>query len=118
MLQVSEKRAKELWALADFQRIPTIGVEFAKDLVFLGYNHISVLKEKEGPLLLNEYEKKKGYKIDGCVEDQFWLVVHVARHEDYSKKWWDFTKDRKAYRTKNGYPKDRPKINSKEVSYD
>ena len=34
LLNISTLRAKELVALADFQRIPSIGIEFAKDLIF------------------------------------------------------------------------------------
>lgn len=111
LLNVSELRAKEIYALADFQQISSIGIEFAKDLIFLGYYRIEELKEKNGAELTDQYEKKKGYKTDSCVEDQFRLVVDFAKYKDYSKKWWDFTNERKEYRTKIGYPKDRPKIN-------
>lgn len=111
MLNISEVRAKELVALADFQRIPSIGVEFAKDLIFLSYYRVEELRGKEGAALTNAYEKKKGYKTDPCVEDQFRLAVDFAEHEDYSKKWWDFTATRKQYRNEVGYPKDRPTMN-------
>jgi Pathogenicity locus len=111
LLNVSELRAKEIYALADFQQIPSIGIEFAKDLIFLGYYRVEELKGKSGAELTDHYEKKKGYKTDPCVEDQFRLAVDFAKYKDYSKKWWDFTNDRKEYRTKIGYPKDRPKIN-------
>lgn len=111
LLNVSEVRAKEIFALVDFQQIPSIGIEFAKDLVFLGYYSVEELNGKSGAELTDHYEKRKGYKTDPCVEDQFRLVVDFAKNRDYSKKWWDFTNDRKEYRTKIGYPKDRPKIN-------
>jgi hypothetical protein len=32
----------------------------------------------------------------------------VANTGDYSKKWWDFTEERKKYRLENGYPDSRP----------
>ena len=83
----------------------------AKDLVFLGYYSIEELNGKSGVELTDHYEKKKGYKTDPCVEDQFRLAVDFAKNKDYSKKWWNFTNERKEYRTKIGYPKDRPKIN-------
>lgn len=111
LLNVSEIRAKEIYALADFQRIPSIGIEFAKDLVFLGYYSIEALKGKSGANLTDHYEKKKGYRTDPCVEDQFRLVVYFAQNQDYSKKWWDFTNERKKFRNEFGYPKDRPKTN-------
>lgn len=115
LLNVSEARAKEIYALADFQQIPSIGIEFAKDLVFLGYFSVEELNGKSGAELTDHYEKKKGYKTDPCVEDQFRLAVDFAKNRDYSKKWWDFTNDRKKYRIEIGYPKDRPKINWTEV---
>lgn len=114
-LDISLDRAREIYALADFQRIPSIGIEFAKDLIFLGYRSVSELKEKDGGQLLNDYEKRKGYQTDPCVEDQFRLVVHFARTDDYSKTWWGFTKERKAFRAKHGYPKDRPRTHWTEV---
>ena len=102
------KRARELRALADFQRIPTIGIRFAEDLVFMGLYSIEELQYHNGAKLREEYEFKKGYRIDSCVEDQFRLVVHFAKTQDYSKTWWDFTEERKEYRSKVGYPADRP----------
>ena len=43
-----------------------------------------------------------------CVEDQFRLVVNFANTNDTKKTWWDFTEERKKFRTENGYPKSRP----------
>lgn len=115
ILKVSKERAREIYAWADFQRIPSIGIKFAEDLTFLGYYSIAELQDKDGAELTHEYEKKKGYRIDSCVEDQFRLVVHFAKTNDYSKNWWDFTDERKKYRIDFGYPKDRPQLNWHEV---
>lgn len=114
-LKVSKRRARELYALADFQRIPSIGIEFAKDLIFLGYHSVNDLRGRKGAELLDLYETKKGYKTDPCVEDQFRLAVDFAESTDYSKRWWDFTKERKQYRIEHGYPEDRPVKNWTEV---
>jgi hypothetical protein len=111
LLNISEDRAKELYAFADFQQVPSIGIEFARDLVFMGYYSVEELNGKNGAELTDQYEKMKGYKTDPCVEDQFRLIADFAKNRDSSKKWWDFTHDRKAYRSQFGYPKDRPKIN-------
>jgi Pathogenicity locus len=110
LLNVSDARAKEIYALADFQQIPSIGIEFAKDLIFLGYYSVEELNGKSGAELTDLYEKKKGYQTDPCVEDQFRLAVDFAKNKDYAKKWWDFTNERKQYRNEFGYPKDRPEI--------
>lgn len=108
LLGISIQRAKEIYALADFQQVPSIGIRFAEDLIFLGYYSIDELKGKDGAKLTEEYERKKGYWIDSCVEDQFRLAVYFANTHDYSKNWWDFTEERKKYRLENGYPADRP----------
>ncbi len=109
ILNSTPERAKEIYALAEFQTIPTIGLKFAEDLVFLGYYSFDELKNKDGAKLTDEYEQKKGYWIDPCVEDQFRLVVNFANTRDATKTWWDFTAERKQYRIEKGYPASRPK---------
>lgn len=107
-LNATPKRAKEIYALAEFQTVPTVGIKFAEDLVFLGYYSLKELKLKDGAKLTDEYELKKGFWTDPCVEDQFRLVVHYAKTNDENKTWWDFTEERKLFRNENGYPKTRP----------
>lgn len=109
LLHTSPTRAKEIFALAQFQTIPSIGIKFAEDLVFLGYYTIQDLENKNGALLTNDYEQKKGFWVDPCVEDQFRLVVNFAQTNDSTKNWWHFTQERKKYRSENGYPQNRPK---------
>lgn len=109
LLNATPERAKEIYALAEFQTVPSVGIKFAEDLVFLGYYSLNELKNKDGAKLTEEYELKKGYWTDPCVEDQFRLVVNFANTNDTKKKWWDFTEERKKFRTEKGYPTDRPK---------
>jgi len=109
LLQATPDRAKEIHALAQFQTVPSIGIKFAEDLVFLGYYSFVELKNKDGAELINDYEQKKGFWVDPCVEDQFRLVVNVASTGDLTKSWWNFTEERKKYRMENGYPANRPK---------
>ncbi len=57
------------------------------------------------------------------MEDQCRLVVHYASHRDDSKKWWDFTEERKNYRAENGYPANRPRkawfeVNNLKIKYE
>lgn len=108
LLGVRFDRAKKIHALAEFQTIPSIGIKFAEDLTFLGLYSISELKETNGARLLEEYEFKKGFTTDPCVEDQFRLAVYYANTSDATKNWWDFTEERKRYRLENGYPANRP----------
>ena len=115
LLSSSTERAREVHALAEFQQIPSIGIKFAEDLVFLGYYHIAELKGQSGAALVDAYEQKKGFWIDSCVEDQFRLAVHYANTGDTSKNWFDFTKERKAFRASEGYPENRPQTAWHEV---
>ena len=108
LLNATTERAKEIYALAEFQTIPSIGIKFSEDLVFLGYYSLKELKHKDGAKLTDEYERKKGFWIDPCVEDQFRLVINFANTNDTTKTWWNFTEKRKKYRTENGYPTNRP----------
>jgi hypothetical protein len=110
LLNSTPERAREIRALAEFQTVPSIGIKFAEDLVFLGYYSLIELMNKDGAKLTDEYELKKGYWIDPCVEDQFRLVVNFAKTNDTTKTWWDFTNERKKYRAENGYPTNRPKL--------
>jgi Pathogenicity locus len=109
LLNATTERAKEIYSLAEFQTVPSVGINFAEDLVFLGYYSLNELKNKDGAKLTDEYELKKGFRIDPCVEDQFRLVVNFANTHDTKKTWWDFTEERKKFRAENGYPKSRPK---------
>jgi len=108
LLNATPERAKEVYALAEFQTVPSVGIKFAEDLVFLGYYSLDELKNKNGAKLTDDYELKKGYRTDPCVEDQFRLAVNFANTRDSTKTWWDFTGERKKFRSENGYPASRP----------
>src|ERR1700683_3728680 len=108
MLQVSEIRAMELRAMSEFQSVPSIGKQFAENLMQLGFYSLKEIRGKDPAKLLNRLEKQIGAWIDPCVEDQFRFLVHHADHPGNVKNWWDFTSERKAFRLKNGYPSNRP----------
>ncbi|MBG9794969.1 Pathogenicity locus [Paenibacillus dendritiformis] len=108
-LRLSQPRTRELRALAEFQRIPSIGPQFARDMVELGYFSLEELKQQDGAQLFDALEQRYGFEIDPCVEDQCRLIVDFARHRDGSRQWWDFTAERKQYRDRYGYPLNRPK---------
>ncbi|MFT4857506.1 MAG: hypothetical protein ACI9UV_000870 [Algoriphagus sp.] len=109
ILDVSSDRVKTLFALPEFQTVPSVGIKFAEDLIFLGYHLLEELKLKDGAKLLDKYERKKGHWTDPCAEDQFRLIVDFAKNPEINKNWWDYTEARKKYRAENGYPSDRPK---------
>ena len=108
ILNVPVMRAKEIYALAAFQSVPSIGIKFAQDLISLGYYSLDELKVKDGAKLIENLELLTGTWIDPCVEDQCRLVVDYANNRDNSKNWWDYTEERKKYRLENGYPANRP----------
>jgi hypothetical protein len=108
MLNASPERTKELNALAEFQSIPSLGVGFAKELIAQGYYALEQLKGKSAVELFDAYEEHSGYWADPCVEDSYRLLVHYIEYRDESKRWWDFTKERKAYRAEFGFSPDRP----------
>jgi len=109
LLGTTKIRAMELFALSEFQSVPSIGIRFAHDLIGMGYYSLNDLKRKDGAKLTDEYERQKGVWVDPCVEDQFRLVVHYANHPNSKRNWWNFTPERKAFREKYGYPSTRPK---------
>jgi len=108
LLNADEKRAKQIYALIDFQSVPSIGPKFAMDLISMGYFSLEELFDKNGHELFDELERKQGFWTDPCVEDQCLLVVHYSNNKGSRKNWWDFTGERKVYRTQIGYPANRP----------
>lgn len=109
-LNISLDRAKLLIALALFQQVPSIGPKLAYNLVELGFYSLDDIRSRgeSGAELVDRLEKLHGVWMDPCVEDVMRLAVHHAYHRNSDKQWWDFTTERKAYRSKNGYPEDRP----------
>lgn len=108
MLDATPERARELIALAEFQSIPSLGIGFARELIAQGYYSLEQLKGKSAVDLFDAYEKHAGCWADPCVEDSYRLLVHYIAHKDESKRWWDFSKERKACRAEFGFPADRP----------
>jgi len=107
-LAIPKARAMELYALSEFQSVPSVGIRFAQDLIAMGYYSLQDLKGKDGTKLLHQFETGIGAWVDPCVEDCFRHITHYATHRDDKLKWWDFTAERKAYRAAHGYPANRP----------
>ena len=112
---LSGDRCRELIGLATFQRAKSIGYGFASDLIYLGYYDLESLAAADPVELYATYERRKGYWVDPCVEDQFRKIVHFARTGDDSLSWFDFTAERKRYRAEHGYNADRPQTPWHEV---
>ena len=108
LVEADETRAKEIQALMEFQSIPSLGYNFARELIDQGYYSLEQLRGKDAVALFDAYEKHCNAWADPCVEDSYRLLVHFIEHHDESKSWWNFTKERKDYRLKHGFPADRP----------
>lgn len=108
LLGVSKIRAMELYALSEFQSLPSIGIRFAHDMISMGYYSLRDVKKLDGASLTDQFERHLGAWADPCQEDQFRLIIHYAHHPTVHRNWWDFTAERKAFREKQGYPANRP----------
>ncbi|NHA03284.1 Pathogenicity locus [Mucilaginibacter sp. HC2] len=107
LLEASSERARELNALAEFQSIPSLGINFASELISQGYYTLEQLKGKSAVELFDAFEQYCGTWADPCVEDSYRLLVHYIENCDDSKR-WHFTAERKAYREQHGFPVNRP----------
>ena len=61
MLNVSIIRAMEIFALVEFQSIPSLGIKFARDLISMGYYSLDELKDKDGAKLIDDLELLTGH---------------------------------------------------------
>jgi hypothetical protein len=108
ILEADEERAAEVQALIEFQNIPSLGYNFARELIDQGYYNLEQLRGKDPVELFDAYEKHCNAWADPCVEDSYRLLVHFIEYRDESKRWWNFTIERKEYRLTNGFSVDRP----------
>jgi hypothetical protein len=84
-----------------------LGINFAEELISQGYYSLEQLKGKSAVELFDGFERHCGAWADPCVEDSYRLLVHYIETRDDTKRWWNFTAERKAYREKFGFPADR-----------
>lgn len=108
ILNADAERAKEINALIEFQSIPSLGINFATELIQQGYYSLKQLEGKDPVELFNAFERYVGAWADPCVEDSYRLLAHYIKYGDTGKSWWDFTAERKAYRAQYGFPENRP----------
>ncbi|WP_099159149.1 helix-hairpin-helix domain-containing protein [Virgibacillus ndiopensis] len=110
ILNISDERANIVKGLSEFQAVPSIGYKLAEKLVYrLNIYSLNDMKDKDGAELFDRLEQCLGVWTDSCVEDQIRCIVHHANTPGSNRQWFDFTKERKEYREKVGFPKDRPR---------
>ena len=75
------------------QQIPGIGPSLAQDLLDLGINHVSDLKEKNPEKLYDRLCALRGKGLDPCVLYTFRCAIYYAKkknHDPELLKWWNW----------------------------
>ena len=108
ILNADTERAREINALIEFQSIPSLGINFATELIQQGYYSLQQLEGKDPVELFNAFERHVGAWADPCVEDSYRLLADYIKYGNTGKSWWHFTAERKAYRAEHGFPANRP----------
>ena len=77
--------------LKEFQKIPTVGIETAKDLWHLGFRSIDELRGRNPDDLYQQLSEIQERKLDRCVLYVFRYLVYYAEtdvHDPDKLKWW------------------------------
>lgn len=94
---ISRARCDEIAALADFQRLGSVGLESARDFVALGFRGVAELKSQDPRDLYARMCKLTRSRQDPCVEDAFRCAIAQARDPKLPVKmrnWWEWTSAR------------------------
>ena len=81
--------------IINFQDIPNVGKAIEKDFFLIGLKEPIELINKDPYLMYEELCKSTQRKHDPCVIDIFISAIKYMKGEP-SKKWWEFTQERKA----------------------
>jgi hypothetical protein len=84
----------------DLNKIPNVGPATIKYLRMLGINKPFELIGQNPYSMFEELCKITGKQFDPCLADVFISAVKFMEGGP-SKKWWDYTKERKAVMSKN-----------------
>ncbi|BAR98591.1 hypothetical protein BV133_998 [Blastochloris viridis] len=91
LAQLPLPRCRALCALAQFQRLDSVGPSIAADLVGLGLTSLDQLAKADPLRLYRELEQAVGRRVDPCVEDVFRCAVAQARDPalpEAARNWW------------------------------
>ncbi|MBL8856995.1 MAG: Pathogenicity locus [Planctomycetes bacterium] len=91
---VARKRCDEIAALADFQRLGSVGLEMARDFVQLGFRSVSELPGQDPRELCARLSKITRSHQDPCVEDTFRCAIAQAENPELPARlrdWWQWT---------------------------
>ncbi len=79
--------------LKEFQNIPGVGKEIAKDLWNIGLRSISDLKDQDPESLYQQLCQYQGKHVDRCMLYVFRCAVYYAsqtNHDPELLKWWNW----------------------------
>ena len=80
--------------IKSFRDIPNVGVAIEKDFLLLGIKKPIELASKDPYQMYSDLCSVTNKKHDPCVIDVFLSAVNYMKGGP-SKKWWEFTKERK-----------------------
>jgi hypothetical protein len=87
-------KVKSIDLAKNFEDIPNVGVEVAKDFLRLGIKKPKDLVRKDPLVMYKKLCKLTKTRQDPCVLDTFIAVVDFADNS-VSRPWWFYTKQRK-----------------------
>ena len=79
--------------IKELMQIPGVGKSIATDLINIGINEVSDLKDKDPELLYNKSNKFAGVEQDRCLLYVFRCAVYFAsnkKHNPEKLKWWNW----------------------------
>jgi hypothetical protein len=80
-------------SFGDLQRIPGVGPSLAQDLLDLGYQQVSELRDANPERMYDELCALRDQYIDRCVLYVFRCAVYYASHAEHQPellKWWNW----------------------------
>lgn len=79
--------------IAEFKKIPGVGVSIAHDLWDLGLRSLEDLKNAHAEQLYKDLSRLHGRKIDRCVLYVFRCAIYFVSESNHNKellKWWNW----------------------------
>jgi nucleotidyltransferase/DNA polymerase involved in DNA repair len=83
--------------LKEIRTIPGVGKKTAEDLVAIGINRISDLKDRDPEKLYEKLCRQLGFEVDRCMLYVFRCAVYFAsniKHDKELLKWWNWTDEK------------------------
>lgn len=79
--------------LTDLQTIPGVGPNISQDLIDLGFESVSDLRDEDPQQMFEDLRSMRGGYMDRCVLYVFRCAVYFAsndKHDPELLKWWNW----------------------------